>query len=283
MSIANTDQAEYWSSPSGQTWATHQEKPDTLMSGVLDAVVTHAAPQPGEHVLDIGCGTGASSLCLSNLVGDTGQVTGLDISGPLLDLAGHRGDVANATNLDFVLGDAQSHALTTDAVDLIFSRFGVMFFDDPVAAFSNLHRAAKPGGRLAMICWQGAPENPWFMEPMKAAMARLGKPEPIDPHAPGPMAFKDIDRVTGILGDAGWSAAKGTPITVDLIPPQTLETAADFATTVGPATRLMREHNGTEEDLAAIRADCAQRLAQHQRDQGLRVPAGLIVYAASKV
>ncbi|WP_371225710.1 class I SAM-dependent methyltransferase [Roseovarius sp. 2305UL8-3] len=282
MTISNTDQAEYWSSPSGQTWATHQEKLDTLMSGVLETVVARAAPKPGETILDIGCGTGASSLRLSDVVGQDGHVTGLDISDPLLDLARQRSKAASAANLRFVLGDAQSHGFTPATADLVFSRFGVMFFSDPVAAFANLLRAAKPGGRLAMICWQGAPENPWFMEPMKAAMARLGKPEPMDPHAPGPMAFKDIDRVTGILRDAGWAEAKGTPVNVDLIPPQSLEAAAEFATTVGPATRLMRERNGTEEDLAAIRADCTQRLAQYQTDQGLRVPAGLIVYTAVK-
>jgi len=129
-----------------------------------------------------------------------------------------------------------------------------------------------------MICWQGAPENPWFMEPMKAAMARLGRPTPMDPHAPGPMAFKDIERVTGILRAAGWDEATGTKLDVDLIPPQTPEDAAAFATAVGPATRLLRERNGTAEDVEAIRSACAEAFRAYQTEDGLRVPGRLIAY-----
>ena len=258
-------------------WSTHQAQLDTLLSDALETALERAAPQAGERVLDIGCGTGASSLRLSSLVGQTGQVTALDISGPLLDHARARSDAA-ASNLEFVLGDAQTHDFPTGASDLVFSRFGVMFFADPVAAFANLRRASKPRGRLTMICWQSAPDNPWFMLPMKAAMARLGKPEPMDPHAPGPMAFKDIDRVTGILSDAGWRDATGEPVEVDLIPPQSLDEAAEFATTVGPATRLLREKGGTDEDAAAIRAATAEALAQYQGKDGLRLPGRLVIY-----
>lgn len=280
MKIANADQAEYWNSASGQTWATHQDRLDTLLAGALEAVLERAAPQPGEHVLDIGCGTGASSLALSELVGADGHVTALDISEPLLDLA--RARAKGCRNLDFVLGDAQVHPFDAESADLVISRFGVMFFDDPVAAFANLLSATRHGGRLAMICWQGAPENPWFMVPMQAAMDRLGKPEPMDPHAPGPMAFKDIDRVTGILSDAGWTAAHGERVEVDLIPPYPLDEAAGFAATLGPATRLLREKGGGEEDAAAIRAATAAVFAPYQDDTGLRLPGRLIVYTAKR-
>lgn len=276
----NADQAEYWSSPSGQLWAIHQERMDTLLSEALAAIITRAAPTPGERVLDIGCGTGASSLVLSEQVGSEGKVTALDISKPLLAMARERAPGAAKGNLEFVLGDAQTHAFTPGDADLVFSRFGVMFFADPVAAMANLRRATRPGGRLAMLCWQGAPDNPWFMLPMKAAMVRLGKPDPMDPHAPGPMAFKDIDRVTGILRDAGWASAEGEALEVDLIPPQTLEAAADLAITVGPATRLLRERDGTEADLAAIKDATINILEQFQTGQGLRIPARLIAYTA---
>lgn len=275
----NTDQARYWNSEAGQKWAAHQLRLDTLMSGVLEAIVTRAAPQAGEHVLDIGCGTGASALRLSQLVGQAGQVTALDISAPLLDMARARTKTAQHGNLTFVQGDAQTYPFG-GAADLVFLRFGVMFFDDPVAAMANLRRATRPGGRLAVICWQGAPENPWFMLPMQEAVTRLGKPEPMDPHAPGPMAFKDIARVTGILHDAGWAEPKGEKLEVDLIPPQTLDAAADFATTIGPATRLIRERDATEADVAAIRQGCKAAFAPYQTDAGLRFPARLIAYTA---
>lgn len=277
MPEANADQAEYWST-AGQSWVTHQEQLDQLLAEPLEAVLTRAAPQTGEHVLDIGCGTGASSLRLSKAVGTEGHVTALDIAAPLLAMAQQRG--AGRSNIDYVLGDAQIYEFAPAKVDLVFSRFGVMFFAGPVAAFANLRGATRTGGRLAMICWQGAPDNPWFMEPMKAAVARLGKPAPMDPLAPGPMAFKDVDRVTGILQDAGWEDAKGEPVEVALTPPQDLAVAAEFATTVGPATRLMREKNGSDADLAAIRDLCGKALEQYQTPRGLRVPARLIVYTA---
>lgn len=276
----NSGQAEYWST-SGQSWITHQAAMDQLLSEPLNTLLAHAAPREGERVLDIGCGTGASCLKLSAAVGEGGHVTALDIAGPLLDMARARGEAESRSNITYLLGDAQVHDFAPGAADLVFSRFGVMFFDDPVAAFQNLRAATRPGGRLAMLCWQGAPENPWFMLPMQAAMDRLGRPEPLDPHAPGPMAFKDVDRVTGILRDAGWAEATGTRIEADLLPPQTLDDAADMAATVGPATRLMREKNGTEADLAAIRSAVASALAPYQGDTGLRIPARLIVYSGT--
>lgn len=278
MSIVNTDQADFWSSEAGQVWVSHQDEFDTLLQQALEAVLQHAAPRPGESVLDVGCGTGASSLRLSDMVGDAGRVIAVDIAPPLLNRARTRAGAR--ANLRFEHGDAQTHPFDPASADLVFSRFGVMFFADPLAAFANLRRAARPGGRLAMICWQGAPDNPWFMVPMQAAMDRLGKPEPIDPHAPGPMAFKDTDRVTGLLSAAGWQKAKGTPVEVDLIPPQTLEGAADFATSAGPATRVLRERNGTDEDAAAICAACANGFAPYLNADGLRIPARLIVYTA---
>ena len=280
MTTANIDQAEYWSSPSGQTWVTHQAAMDTLLSEVLDRVLEAAAPAKGETVLDIGCGTGASSLLLSEAVGPEGHVKALDIADPLLALARHRGTEAGCDNIDYINADAQTYGFKPGAADLVFSRFGVMFFNDPVAAFANLRAGTKPGGRLAMICWQGAPLNPWFMVPMQVAMDRLGKPEPMDPHAPGPMAFKDVDRVTGILGDAGWTGAASELVEVDLIPPQSVAAAAEMATTIGPATRLIREKDGTEADKQAIREGVEVALEPYQSERGLRVPSRLIVYTA---
>ena len=277
MSLANAQQAEYWST-SGKSWATHQEMLDQLLSEPLEALLARATPTSGETVLDIGCGTGASAIRLSKEVSPEGQVIAADISAPLLERAKSRG--SGCENISFILGDAQTYEFGEGRADLVFSRFGVMFFADSVAAFENLRRSTRPGGRLAMICWQGAPENPWFMDPMKAAVARLGKPEPLDPYAPGPMAFKDIDRVIGILEDAGWVNAKGEKIDVDLLPPKTVEKAAEFATTVGPASRVMREKEGTEEDLAVIQSTCAEMLQAYQTDDGLKVPARLIVYSA---
>ena len=274
MTTPNADQADYWSSPDGQKWVTYQGDLDRLMEPALEAVLDAAAPRVGEHVLDIGCGTGASTMELARRVGETGLVTALDISEPLLDLARDR---ATAPNVRFVRADAQTHSFEAPA-DLVFSRFGVMFFDDPVAAFANLRAATRPGGRLAMICWQGMPQNPWFQLPFEAAVARLGRPSALPPNAPGPTAFKDVERVTGILSDAGWSNPAGRTIDVALVPPQDPQEAAAFATTLGPASRTLSEKGGSDADAAAIAHDIAEALGDYHTPDGLRIPSGLVIY-----
>jgi len=274
MSIVNTEQADYWQSEAGRKWVTHKDALDTLMANVLDAALSAARPGRGEDVLDIGCGTGASTARLSEMVDAHGHVTAIDISSTLLALARER---VTAANVDFLHADAQSYEFTRQ-YDLLFSRFGVMFFDDPVAAFVNLRRAARPGARLAMICWQGMPANPWFQIPFMAAIDRLGRPSPLPENAPGPTAFKDIERVTGILSRAGWSDVAGTPVEVDLIPPQDVQDAADFAATLGPASRTLAEKGGTDEDRRAITKAIATALEGYRSDAGIAVPARLVIY-----
>ena len=147
MSVANSAQADFWASAAGYQWIAREASLDTMMSGVLARVLHHADLQSGEHVLDIGCGTGASCLAASRLAGNAGHVTGLDIAAQLLDRARSRATDAGARNITFQLADAQTHAFTPASVDAVISRFGVMFFDDPVAAFANMARAIKPGGK----------------------------------------------------------------------------------------------------------------------------------------
>ncbi|QYX56189.1 class I SAM-dependent methyltransferase [Roseovarius sp. SCSIO 43702] len=278
MTIVNSEQAEYWQSEAGRKWITYQAAFDTLLSGALEACVEVARPEPGETVLDVGCGTGASTLALASKVGPQGHVTGLDISSLLLDHARSRSD---APNVEFVQADAQVHT-PRRSFDLLFSRFGVMFFEDPVAAFANLRDAIKPGGRLAMICWQGMPDNPWFQIPFAAAVERLGRPSPLPENAPGPTAFKDVERVTGILTEAGWADARGARTEVDLIPPQELSDAADFAATIGPASRTLSEKNGTEADRAAIVEAIMRAFEDYRTPAGLRVPGRFVIYTARK-
>ena len=277
---ANQDQSDYWSSASGQKWITHEDRLDHLLSGVLDTVIERAAPAQDEHVLDIGCGTGASALRLSALAGPRGHVTAADIAAPLLDRARDRATAAGLTNTTFLLADAQTHAFPPNAADLVFSRFGVMFFNDPITAMTNLRRAVRPGGRLAFICWNSLPENPWFHIPWKAAVARLGRPSDMDPHAPGPMAFRDIDRVTGILRSAGWHTAQGEKIEVPLTPVGMPDDAAALMIRVGPAARIMNEFSATDEDARAIETVCKEALQAYQSQDGLRIPSNLILYTA---
>ena len=198
---ANEDQIKFWNEKAGRDWTELQTRMDTNLSVAHAAIMAFAAAQPGEAVLDIGCGTGTTTMALADAVGPDGHVTGIDISRPMLDLAKSR--ASGRANISFELADASAHAFTRQ-YDLLFSRFGVMFFDDPIGAFANLHRAVKPGGRLAFICWRTPAENPWASAPLAAARPLLPEQPVPDPFAPGPFAFADPQRVLSILTDVGF-------------------------------------------------------------------------------
>jgi len=198
---ANEDQIKFWNEKAGREWVDLQERMDANLSGTHAAVMAFAAAQGGEHVLDIGCGTGTTSLALADAVGQRGAVTGADISRPMLELARRRAE--GRANVSFIEADASAHHFAPGS-DLLFSRFGVMFFDDPAGAFANLRTALKSGGRLAFICWRTPPENLWAFAPLAAARPFLPEQPPPDPLAPGPFAFADQDRIRTILGGAGF-------------------------------------------------------------------------------
>ena len=198
---ANQDQVDFWNGRMGHEWVVLQERMDANLSAIHQALMPFAAPRAGEAVLDIGCGTGTTSMALADAVGPYGRVTGLDVSREMLGLARLRGQ--GRANLDFVESDA-SQAVFQPDYDLLFSRFGVMFFDDPAAGFANMRKAAKPGGRMAFACWRTPQENLWASAPMAAAKPFLPDAAPPDPLAPGPFAFADAARVRAILEQAGF-------------------------------------------------------------------------------
>ena len=274
-----TLQSDYWRS--AQKWVDYQTQLDAVMQLALDRLLTEAALQPGELVLDIGCGTGASTMAAARAVGPSGQVTGADISEIMLDLAGERTRQAGLQNVYYEVGDAQTHTFPAAGYDKIISRFGVMFFADPVAAFRNIAGALKPGGRMTFLAWAGPNGNPWFSVPSKAAIDVLGKPAPSDRHAPGPMAFQDQDYVTSILESAGWHDIAFREIAVELTPQGSVAEVADFATRLGPATRIIEEFEGNDVDIRKIAANVAREFAQFHDGDAVRVPAALNLVQAA--
>jgi SAM-dependent methyltransferase len=231
---ANADQIEFWNGDAGETWVNHQDRMDVQLEPLGKAVLAKLAVQAGERVLDVGCGGGTTT---ARLAAAGAKPTGIDISGPMLLRARERNPA-----LDFVEADAQTHDLGAAAFDAVFSRFGVMFFDDPVAAFANLARATKPGGRLAFVCWRPTTENPLFTVPMAAAAdARVPMPDaPADPFAPGPFAFADRDRTARILAEAGWTDVAIEPHDA-MIGGNNIGNAVQLALQIGPLGRLLRE------------------------------------------
>lgn len=201
--VANTDMAEFWNGHPADVWVREAERFDVMLAPFGRRLLKAAALEPGERVLDVGCGNGAISCEAARAVGPDGQVIGVDLSGPMLALAKRRAEEQGMV-ATFIQGDAQTASLD-QPVDVVMSRFGVMFFDDPVAAFANLSRATRPGGRLCFVCWQEMFANEWLAIPAMAIAAHVGIPELPEPGAPGPFALADTARIRDILESAGWS------------------------------------------------------------------------------
>jgi ubiquinone/menaquinone biosynthesis C-methylase UbiE len=278
---SNVEQIEYWNSKVGDTWARMQERLDRAFTPVTGALLSVAAPQPGECVLDVGCGSGETSLALANAVGDGGCVLGVDISEPLLIRARKRAEELSI-DVEFRSADAATYADEGD-FDLIVSRFGVMFFADPMAAFANLHRLAAPGGRLCFACWQPATENLWATLPLQVISGLLPAVEVAvaDQLAPGPFAFADPEYVHGILTAAGWQ-----DIAFDDLPfvmvigegADRLAEAVKFNLRIGPAARAVREAGAAAE--AAAPAMLAEALGRHCTEESVGLPGAVWIVSA---
>jgi len=231
------EQAEYWNGPGGKMWLGAYDRIQRGIAGFSDVVLAAARAQPGEHVLDVGCGTGGTTAELAKAVGERGHVLGVDISEPLIGAARAQ-HLANAT---FEVGDAATYSFGANVFDLVFSRFGVMFFGDPVAAFKNIRRAMKPAGRLVFLCWRTPAENPWAAVPMRAAQPFLPPFERPGPEDPGQYSFGDRDRVARILTEAGFANLSIEPIDQTLNQgkdvPDVLQRIGDF----GPLARAFKD------------------------------------------
>ncbi len=201
----------FWSQDSGASWAVLQPLMDRLYQGVTDAVIEAANPGPGEAVLDIGCGGGSTTLAMARRLAPGGRCVGVDVSPDLVAIAQSTLRHERAT---FQLGDAQVHPFEAATFDAVMSRFGVMFFDDPVASFANIRRAVETDGRLAFACWRSPADNPLVQVPMQAVAPLLpqGLPAPPPPGSPGRFAFADPDRVRGILASSGWRDIAVAPL-----------------------------------------------------------------------
>jgi SAM-dependent methyltransferase len=280
MTDANAEQAVFWNALPGQNWVAFQPQLDAQLSEVTGHLLAACAPRPGEHVLDVGCGAGGSTFALAEAVGPSGSVLGIDLSEPLLAHAEARRRELGLTQVRFERADAEDHALPEATCDLVASRFGVMFFADPVAAFRNLARALRPDGRLVFVAWAGPEHNPWFTIPQRVAVARLGPVEPVPPEAPGPMAFRDAARVTDLLAAAGFHDPVADAIDLGLPNPGGLDAMMDLVGSIGALPRVLREKGGTAEDRVAILAEVRAELAAFASPDGIRLPARVIIYAA---
>ncbi len=204
----NQEQIDYWNGESGQRWAEQDRVMARLLQPIGDALLDHAELDQCLHVVDVGCGGGSQSRLLAKRLSSDATVTGIDISEPLLAVAQANNQATeNAANIEYLLADAAEYDFPTGKFDGLFSRFGVMFFSDPVAAFTNLRKALCDGGKLAFSCWQGIDKNDWARIPVETAMQYVSLPDNMVPDAegPGPFAFARAERIESILQQAGFS------------------------------------------------------------------------------
>lgn len=256
---SNADQRLYWNETMGPTWGRYHKVLDSQLQAFGHAAMDRASLANGERVIDVGCGTGETSMELGRRVGPCGDVLGVDLSAPLLSIA--RGALAQTSfeHVRFEHADASSFSYD-GAADVIFSRFGVMFFDNPLGAFTHLRHKLRSGGRLSMAVWRAAEHNPWMVVPLMAVAQHVTIAPPV-PNAPGPLAFADRERVTAILEGAGFHhvtfEALDMPMAVGGA--STLEETVDFLLHIGPAARALRE--APPEVLPSAKASIHEALA----------------------
>lgn len=244
----NSRQIAYWNEVAGPKWVRVQSAMESRLSAIEDLLIARAQPRPGDHILEIGCGTGTTTARLAEAIGPTGHIVAVDVAKPMLDLARIR--LAAQRNATLTEADAAT-ARFDRKFDLLTSRFGIMFFEDPVAAFTNLHSALKPGARLVCVAWAPIADNPHWSIPLGLAIDRLGPPKPRRPHAPGPLGFDDPAYVTNTLTAAGFTnvSVRAEPVT---LVGRSLDEEATVAATMGPAGALLDEKEADPETRAEL-------------------------------
>lgn len=284
MTTPNKGQIDYWNGDMAGRWLAVESQLDEFFQSPLDELLKIADPRPGERVLDVGCGTGVSTFEVARRVHSSGHVVGLDISRSILDRAGDYLKTTDLSNVSFLEADAQTHEFEAERFDLIISRFGVMFFDEPVAAFQNLASSPRPGGRVVLAAWSSINDNnPWFSIPRDVAVAKLGPPETApDPFAPGPFAFADIKRVVGILERAGLVDVRGDRVEMNLAFDDAGGTASQILTSVGAAARMLREKNASPEVVQDVEREISAETAQFRNGTQLTIPATVNFFTAVK-
>jgi ubiquinone/menaquinone biosynthesis C-methylase UbiE len=275
----NADQIAYWNGGGGLRWLDRQQQQDTMLAPIADILLDRAAPRVGEIVLDIGCGCGATSIALAQRVAPTGHVLGVDVSAPMLERAHQRRPPE--LPIEFVLGDATTYAFEPGRADLLCSRFGVMFFADPVRSFAHMRSGLRPGARLAFACWREPRENPWLLVPLQEAYRHVPRLPQLGPEDPGPFAFAEQRRVRAILEQAGFSAIRLEPVdlSLDLANGLGLAAAVQTAVGIGPASRAL---DGQPPELRAAAAESIRAaLARHQVGDAVPLAGALWIVSAT--
>ncbi|MGO4396172.1 class I SAM-dependent methyltransferase [Variovorax sp. M-6] len=234
----DNEQTALWNGRAGRAWVDAQQVLDQMFKPFEDRLAEAVRAGPGHRVLDVGCGTGSTTLAVAGLLGAEGRCIGIDISEPMIAAARARAE-REGTPASFIRADAQTHAFEPASFDMIISRLGVMFFDDPASAFANLRRAARDGAELRFVAWRSAAENPFMTTAERAAAPLMPNLPARRPDAPGQFAFADRDRVRTILEEGGWGEIDVRPIDVACTLPE--KELIGYLTRLGPVGLVLQE------------------------------------------
>ncbi len=265
--IANTEQAVAWNGYAGVHWADHAERWNTVVGEIDEELFAAAAIDTRARVLDIGCGAGQTTR-LAARKAENGHATGVDLSAPMLARARATAIEQGIANVRFEQGDAQVHPFSAGEFDVAISRGGVMFFNDPVAAFVNIGRALRPGGRLAFVCPQQMAANEWFVIQNSALLGH--EPRPSSPEVPGMFSLADPERTTDVLTDAGFEDVTASPAVTRMVYGSDAADAAGFFLSTGPVRFHLREAGPSTVDQARERVTAALRPYEKDGVVGLR-------------
>lgn len=276
----NSDEGAFWSGPAGAKWIEHEAEQDHFLSGIAAAVVREAGLSRGQRVLDIGCGTGAVSLLAATAVGPEGHVLATDIAPPFVDRVKERAKHLVQVSAD--VGDAQTADWPEPPFDAALSRFGVMFFSDPSAAFANIARALRPGGKMVFAAWAALKDNPYWREPRRLVNELIAPQKPGVPNAPGPMGLADADWTVDRLRAAGLDEVGVETREIPLLHEGGAAGAADLSLRIGPAVRPLAEVEASDDQIAAFKAEVTRAFQPYEINGLARIPATIHLYTARR-
>jgi ubiquinone/menaquinone biosynthesis C-methylase UbiE len=276
----NGSQISFWNGDGARHWINRRESWDIVLGTITDILFEHAGVQQGELVVDIGCGCGTTTFELARLVSPAGYVLGIDVSAPMLACAAERRPPG--LSIEWVLADATTFAFDPDRFDLLFSRFGIMFFADPVRSFRNLHAALRPGGRLAFVCSRTFEENVWMKVPLEAAYEHVSAVPVSASQEPDPFSFAYEERFRSVLSEADFRSILCTPVDLmlDIGGGQGLDAAVASSLEIGATSKVI--DNQSSEIRRAVAESIRRALMPYQRDAAVLMPAALWYVTARK-
>ena len=275
----NAPQIEYWNGPAGDKWAKLADSQDIMLQALGSAAMDACDIRTGHTVLDVGCGSGTTTIEIARRIGAEGRVHGIDISTPMLDIGHARLEALEIDGVTFENRDVSTYPFEEGVFDRVISRFGVMFFVDPVAAFTNIRSGMKSGGRLAFVCWQTLNKNPWMEIPFKTALPYVSAPPPAGPEEPGPMSFADPERVRRILSGAGFDDINWESLETALPVEPDVPAAVEKLMQLGPIARLLGD--APEDIKERVKDDLGDAIAKFQTENGVMMDSATWIVGAS--